>query len=132
MNIRTVRNELGAGATATGLVHGYPRPPGQVAKFPALIVRDPTSVQYHRHAGESPSIDLPVFVVVSRTAAQDGTDTLDDLVSYDNLPTGLEQIAGASWRQLVVVDLAGGYLDFVQAGQTVGLGAVLNLRFTFT
>lgn len=132
MNVATVRNELAAGVKAADAgIHPYPRPPGQVGAFPALIVRDPTLIRYHRTAGQSKRITLPVFVIVSRAAAQDGTEQLDTLVSPTGVPAVLEAITGASWEQLVVDELAGGYFDFVQGNQTVGLGAVLETSLTF-
>lgn len=132
MDLKAARNEIAAGIDADDLdVVGYARPPGQIARFPAAVVGDPSSIVYHGAAGRRVVVTIPVRVIVARTAVQDGTDLLDDLVSYDGLPTALEDIAGGSWEQLVVNELTGGYADFVQAGKPIGVTADLTCQLTF-
>ena len=129
MNLRTARDELAAGIAAADLeLTGYPRPPGKVGRFPAAIVRDPTAIRYHTARAVRIEVDLPVFVLVSRSAAQDGTAALDELVS--SLPGVIDELTG-SWETIVAHELAGGYVDFAQASELVAVGAVINTRLVF-
>lgn len=132
MNLGTARTEIAAGLDADGTVIGYARPPGQIAKFPAAVVGDPSEIDYRAAYGKRVEVVLPVRIVVARTAAQDGTDTLDTLVSDTGLPAVLEAITGASWEQLEVGSLTGGYADFIQGGKPIGVTADLTVTLTFT
>lgn len=131
MNLATARDELAAGIQAGGLdLTGYARPPGKVAKFPAAVVRDPARIQYHTARGVRIEVDVPVFVIVARKAAQDATVLLDELVSNTAVPDLITGLTG-SWDTIVAREMDGGYLDFVQGGELVGVGAVINTYLTF-
>jgi len=128
VNLKTARNELATGIATGAQVTGYPRPPGAVGRFPAVIVRDPSSIRYHTARANRVEVDLPVFVLVARSAAQDGTDDLDELVS--TLPGVIDELTG-SWSSIVAAELDGGYVDFMQGGQLVAVGAVIQTRLVF-
>ena len=134
MSIKTARSELAAGITAASSlgVFGYARPPGAVGVLPAAIVQDPTSIRYHTTASRRTVVDLDVLVIVGRAGEQEASDRLDELVTYTNLPAAIEAITGASWSQIVVNELVGGYADFQQAGRIVGVAGSLSCRLTFT
>lgn len=131
MTIATARNELAAGVTAGALgVYGYARPPGQIAKFPAAVVQDPTRIEYHTTLGRRSVVTLDVRVVVGRAAAEDQVAKLDELVTFAQMPALLESISG-SWLELAVTELAAGYSTFMQGGQAVGVAADLTCELTF-
>lgn len=129
--LRDARDELAAGITAGSAVHGYPRPPGQVAVLPAAVVMDPRRIQYHTTAGKKTVVELVVRVIVGSQAAQDSVARLDELVSRSGIPAVLEAITGGSWHDLAVVELEGPYADFRQGDQRVGVAADLVCRLTF-
>jgi len=132
MTIADAREELAAGITAGALgVFGYPRPPGAVGVLPAAIVQDPFRITYHETAGRRTVVELAVRVIVGRAAAQDQVARLDELVTYSNLPKLIEDITGGSWSSIAVTELAGGYADFAQGQQMIGVAADLTVRLTF-
>lgn len=134
MTIKAVRDELAAGITAaTALgVFGYARPPGLVGVFPAAVVQDPNRISYHETAGRRTVVELAVRVIVGRSGVQDQVDRLDELITYSNLPKALEDITGASWTSIAVTESVGGYADFAQGKQIVGVAADLLVRLTLT
>lgn len=130
--LRTARDELAAGITAGELgVHGYPRPPGQIAVFPAAVVGDPISIDYHPTMKRRTTVELYVRVIVGAQASQDSVARLDELVSRSQLPALLESITG-SWSGLAVQELTGPYGRFMQGDQVVGVAADLRCALTFT
>lgn len=111
-------------------IAGHARLPGSVASFPCYIVLDPTSIGYHEAYGTARRVDCGIRVIVARTTEQDGTRKLDELVW--TLPAQLQAIDGSTaYRKLAITGLSGGYEDWSQAGQIVGLSAVLAATITF-
>lgn len=130
MDLDAARETIAA-ANADG-IEGYARPPGDVAVFPCYIVGDPDPITYHSAFGSRHTATLPIRVVVARSAEQDSTKALDDLVSFDGLPAALEALDPAgTYDELVAVELVGGYADFIQDGQPVGLAADITARVVF-
>lgn len=111
-------------------VHGYARPPGTVATFPCYIVLDPTQIGYHEAFGTARRVDCPIRVIVPRTAEQDGTQKLDELVW--TLPALLQAIdPSTAYKRLAITGLTGGYQDWSQGNTVVGLSADLAATITF-
>ncbi len=127
-DLRSARDRI-AGQHPTGVM-GHPRPPGKVASFPCYIVLDPTSIDYHSAYGPAQVVTLPIRVIVARTIEQDGTVRLDELVW--TLPALLEAITpDGNYRKLAITGLTGGYQEWSQGGQVVGLAADLTATITF-
>lgn len=131
MDIGAAREAIAAGLTATGLVHGYPRPVGSITKLPAAIVLDPGPHQFHTAVARRHTSQIVVRVMVSRTAEQDTTKLLDDLVSFDQLPAAIEAIDSGEWVSLTVTGTRGEYVEVVQGGKTIGLGCDLICAAVF-
>lgn len=133
MDLRAIRDRLAGQAPSTLIRH--PRPPGVIADFPALIVGDPTLIDFHGAFGDRKFLELPVDVIVARTVEDDGTGALDDYVN--DLPAQLEAITpDGLWTHIAVQPFTGGYFDYqVQTRdgvRSVGTGARLNVRITPT
>lgn len=108
-------------------VSAHARPPGLVTAFPALIVHDPQLIQYRTTRGNRAVIRLPARLIVPRAGEERDAAQLDALVS--TVPDQLAAIdAGGLWSELNVLEMAGGYFDWQQGGQVVGLGADLTLE----
>lgn len=125
IDLRAIRDRLAAQHPAG--IHGHARPPGAIGAFPCYVVRDPSTIAYRTTMGGRPRITLPIRVIVERLAEQDNTAKLDDLVS--ELPAQLEAIdPDGLWqpRGLNIIELAGGYSDYQQGTQLVGIAADLT------
>jgi|SRR5688572_9437116 len=128
MDLRAARDRLAAQHPA-GL-HAHPRPPGTVGHLPCYVVQDPSEIDYHPTYGDRQNVTVAIRVIVARTADQDGTAELDDLVS--TLPAQLEAITPAGkWREVAITGLTGGYRDFTEGGAVIGVSADLTARITF-
>lgn len=128
MDLRAARDRLAAEHPAD--LHAHPRPPGAVGHLPCYVVQDPTEIDYHPTAGDRQNVTLAVRVIVARTADQDGTAELDDLVS--TLPDLLQAITpDGKWRGLAITGMTGGYRDFSEGGAVIGVSADLTARITF-
>ena len=130
MDLAAARVAIAAGAPSG--VHGYARPPGLVGSLPAMIVGDPDTIEYHEARATRHEAIIPVRVIVPRSAEQDSTAELDTLISFGNLPATLEAIVSAEWDQLVVERLTGGYADFSNGNNIIGISADLTVRIIFT
>lgn len=131
MDLDAARTAIAAAATAYG-INGYPRPPGNVASFPAAVVQDPLEIEYHEAAASRHEALIGIRVIVSRSSEQESTVELDNLISYDELPAALEAATPTGYRELVVERCTGGYAAFAQSGNVVGLAADLTARVIFT
>lgn len=128
MDLKAARERIASQHPAG--IHGHPRPPGTVADFPAYVVGDPATVEYHSTYGGRTIVTLGIRVIVSRVSEQDSTDALDDLLS--TLPDQLEAITpDGKWSEFHVTGMAGGYGRWQQGGRDVGLAADLTATLIF-
>lgn len=131
MDLGAARERIANGAPAG--VNGIPRPPGVVGDLPALIVGDPISINYHTAKSSRHTVTLPIRVIVARTAEQDGTEQLDDLISYGSIPATLEALdPSGDYVELAVLSVDQGYFDFQDQGRTIGVAADLITDIIFT
>lgn len=129
MDLKAIRNRI-ASQHPTG-IHAHPRPPGSIAQFPCYVVLDPQLIDYHPTMGGRITLTLGVRVIVSRSAEQDNTPKLDDLLS--SLPAELEAIdPNGLWRKLAVTRMSGGYQNYTMAGREVGVSADLTVEINLT
>lgn len=127
-DLKSARDRIAAQHPAG--IRGHPRPPGTVNVFPCYIVGDPTEIAYHEAYGTARRVELPIRLIVARTIEQDGTQKLDELVW--TLPALLHAIdPSTAYRRLAITGLTGGYQEWAQAGQVVGLAADLAATITF-
>lgn len=128
MDLKAARERIASQAPAG--VFGHARPPGAVADFPAFVVGDPASIEYHSSYGGRTIVQLGIRVIVQRLGEQDSTDALDALLS--TLPAQLEAITPAgAWSEFTVTGMAGGYGRWLQGGRDVGLAADLTATLVF-
>lgn len=127
MDLRAIRDRIAAQHPAG--IQGHARPPGSIATFPCYVVGDPTSIDYRSTMGGRIVVTLPIRVIVARFAEQDNSGALDDLVS--DIPDQLEAITpdpAGLWqpRGLYIEQLTGGYFDYQQGRELVGIAADLT------
>lgn len=127
MDLRAVRDRIAAQHPAG--IMAYPRPPAAIGHLPCYVVRDPTRINYRSTMGGTVTVTFPVRVIVARIAAQDNSPALDDLLS--TLPADLQAITpGGLWqpRGLHVEEMTGGYSDYQQGDQLIGIAADLTVH----